>query len=685
MTWDGARQGAVAPDTAAAGRYDFLKARAREFLRDTGGAATEEALIRHVFGTGGSPRLWRPLLLQLFDDDAAFERGADGHWALAGALRTGDAGGDASHFPFVTIDLETTGLRPARQRAIEVAAVRYRNGQEAGVFTTLLRPDRPVPAGITALTGISNAMLERAPAFDEVVDDLLEFLGDDVLVGHNVEFDIAFLNRELRRAGRPPLLNRRLDTLPLAVGLLPALRRASLAHVAAALDIPPRERHRALPDAQLTGAVLGRLLPLARARGLDSLERLLAAAAEAAGRSADRRGTPSRARRPLDRGLLAPIPHAPGCYIMRDARDAVLYVGKAKDLRARVGSYYSSPTHYTRKLDGLLEAIATIETEVTGSEFDALLLEAQLIRRYQPRFNTVGRNFEHYPYIKLDLADAWPRVYATKRRADDGGLYRGPFRNSRAVQRAIDVLTELVPLRTCRQRAKSSDRRWAPCLRLTLGKCLGPCVGQTTPGDYAAPVADVTSFLNGDTRGVEARLWSQLEAASAGRDFERAAKLRDALGDIQAVAAEIAALGKAVRTDDLVLALPSPEPRHIEALLITRGQLWARFRLHRRDDPASVGTRLRAAWCRSVTVGPAPVDHESVDDINLVARWLHRHDGSLTTFALPATGDGEEWERLARQLLTCDPSRVEWPRDTESIAVVSGLDDAIPEPTVTPA
>lgn len=666
MAREDPRQGSAATGAAGPGRYDFLHARAREFLLGTGGAATEDALIRHVFGSGGTPQLWRPLLHQLFAADDAFERRPDGGWTLAGTPRTATSALPLDSLSYIAIDLETTGLRPARQRAIEIAAVRYDAGQEVDVFTTLLRPDRRVPASITALTGISDAMLADAPAFDDIADALLHFLSDAVLAGHNVEFDVAFINSELGRASRPPLLNRRLDTLPLALSLMPRLRRASLAHVATALELPQGERHRALADARLTGAVLGRLLPLARARGLESLDQLLAAMAET--RDGSPRGQPPRARRPLDRALLAAIPHAPGCYIMRDARGAVLYVGKAKDLRARVGSYYGSPTHYTRKFDGLLEAIATIETEVTGSEFDALLLEAQLIRRYHPRFNTAGRNFEHYPYIKLDLADAWPRVYATKRRAADGGLYCGPFRNSRAVRRTIEVLTDLVPLRTCRQRAKSSERRWAPCLRLTLGKCLGPCVGQTTPAAYAESVADVERFLHGDVGGVEQRLWARLEAAVAKRDFEQAATLRDALGTIQAVAGEIAALGSAVRTDDLVLVLPSPEARALEALFITRGRLWARFRLYRSDDPAAVAPRLRAAWSRAVAAVLPPVDHESLDDINLVARWLHRHQGTLATFPLPVSDTAEEWQSLASRVLCCDPAPLAWPSDAEAEA-----------------
>lgn len=665
-------------------RYAFLQGRAKAFLMANDGASHEDALIRHVFGSGGPPALWRPLLRQMLGQAGAlagdtgapfgtFELRPDGYWCLPGFAPPTAETPLLTGIPYVVLDVETTGLKPTRQRVIEIAAVRLCDGREAGLFSTLLQPDRRLPAYITELTKITQAMLEEAPRFAAIVDDLLRFLGDDPIVGHNVGFDIAFLNAELRRVHRPALLNPRLDTLPLAVNLLPTLRRPGLDNVARALDLSAPERHRAEADTRLTAAVLAKLLPLAHARGIHSLSDLQRIAGSGASdQRGDRPSDPprqtyglgsdglreavGRGRAVLDKAWLEGIPHHPGCYIMRDAHDAVIYVGKAKDLRDRVGSYYSQPLGYTRKLDGLLEAIRAIETVTTGSEMEALLLEAQLIRRYTPRYNTVGRNFEHYPYIKLDLADTWPRVFATRRRRDDGARYFGPFRNTRAVRQTIELLTEIVPLRTCRPQVRTPDRRWAPCLRLSLGKCLGPCVGQTTPDEYGVLVADVTRFLEGDASGITARLWHQLETAVGRLDFERAAALRNALRHVNNIALEGAVISGAVSTDDLILALPSAAPNAVEALLITRGRLWAQLRLDRTDDPAMVATRLRTSWERARAAVLPPVDHESVDEINLIARWLHRYHGQLTTLAMPDTDTPSGWYALAHALLTCDPT-----------------------------
>lgn len=666
-----AREGTAEAGDAGGGRYAFLHGRAKAFLLDQGGAAHEDALIRHVFGSGGAPALWRPLLRQLLGAPESFDLRPDGYWCLLGYAPPAGEATPLGDLPYVVVDVETTGLKPTRQRVIEVAAVRVRGGREEAVFSSLLQPDRRLPDYVAGLTKISQAMLEEAPRFAALVDALLAFLGDDLLVGHNVGFDLAFLDAELRRVHRPALLNPRLDVLPLAVHLLPDLRRPALDRIAASLGLDTPQRHRAEADARLTAAVLARLLPLARERGLHSLRDLqrVAGSPGAQGtreRADGLREAVGRGRAVLDRALLVDIPHRPGCYLMRDARGAVIYVGKAKDLRDRVGSYYSQPLGYTRKLDGLLEAIAAIETVVTGSELEALLLESQLIRRYTPRYNIVGRNYEHYPYIKVDLADAWPRVYATKRRRDDGGRYFGPFRDTSAVRRTIELLTDLLPLRTCRPRAATPERRWPPCLRLSLGKCLGPCTGATTPEEYGALVADVIRFLDGDAAGVVARLWAQLEAAAARLDFERAAYLRNALRVVQQVAHEGAILNGAVRTDDLLLALPSAEEGAVEALLLARGRLWAQFRVGRDEDATAVAARLRRAWERARAAGPLPVDHESVDEVNLLARWLHRHHGALRTFALPAADDPAAWHGLAAALLACDPAPAVWDERPEA-------------------
>ena len=621
-------ESSTTPSAAPDGeRYAHLVQRATAYVRGAGGAVSEDALIVHVFGTMGTPSLWRPLLRRFLGDDGELVLRADGCWALPAA-----AGGDATLLSeFVAVDVETTGLRPLHQRITEVGLIRFVNGAAVARFESFCNPDRSIPAYISKLTGITDAHVAGAPRFAEIAEDVLAFVGASLVVGHNVGFDVAFINAELKRLGQPALINETLDTLGLATRLLPNLRKPSLGNVAGELGLAPGRRHRAGRDAELAGEIALRLGGLAQRQGIDSLDGLRAAGAAFPRRP---REVVGRGRAVLDRSLLADIPRLPGVYLMRDRFDHVIYIGKAKNLRDRVASYYSQPLGYTRKMDGLLESMARIDVEVVGSELEALLLESQLIRRYQPRYNTALRSFEHYPFIRVDIANPWPRVTLVKARKDDGARYFGPFRHKTAARNTVDVINQVVPLRTCPRSFKNARSYGSPCLQLDLGRCLGPCAGRANRDDYAGLVKDVVAFLDGREDVLHDRLLRALEAAAARLDFEAAARLRNDLRSVDAVVGAQRRLRDAAETHTLLVALPSAEAGAREILLVVAGRLWAQLRA-RTDDPGDLVARLAQAWDRVPVAGPPPIDHDSVDDANILNRWLYRNAGHPAIVPLP--------------------------------------------------
>src|SRR5699024_7264826 len=194
-----------------------------------------------------------------------------------------------------------------------------------------------------------------------------------LIVGHNVRFDINFMNAELDRVQAPSLINERLDTMGLAVRLLKSLRKPSLDRVAAAVGLSPRKIHRAGDDARLTAEVALRLVAEGARQGVTTLDQLQSAATVTRPRPRDAVG---RARAVLVRSLAHAMPKKPGCYRMCSERGEIICIGKAKNLRDRVSSYYSPPIGYTRKMDGLIESVTAIDHEVAGSELEALLLES---------------------------------------------------------------------------------------------------------------------------------------------------------------------------------------------------------------------------------------------------------------------------------------------------------------------
>lgn len=622
--------------------YAGLRQRAYLFLRERDGAVPEEELIEHVFGSSGNPALWRPLLRQVLGADDRLDLRADGYWALRG---TAPVSNGLLPTDFVVIDIETTGLRPLRQRIIEVAAIRYRGGRRQDVFSTLVNPERPVPAYIRKLTGIDETALAGAPVFRRVADELTAFLGDDLLIGYNVEFDIAFLNAELKRLGRPPLINPRLDLLPLSTQLIPGMRRSGLDAACLALGLEFRERHRAEADAALTALLLARLGELARERGLTTFDGLQRAAATRVP-VPKRRGPVGRGRAVLDRSHLEGIPHAPGVYLMYGARERVIYVGKAKDLRNRVSSYYSQPLGYTRKMDGLLESIERIEVVETGSELEALLLEAQFIRRYRPQYNTQMRNNEAYPYIKIDIGNPWPRVTLTRQRADDGAVYFGPFRVARSARETVDLINEVFPLRTCARSFRTARSYGSPCLRLSLGQCLGPCTGMVDRDAYRQAVQDVIGFLRGERDEVMARLHQELVACAERLDFERASRLRDRIRRVQQLVLSQQLLAETEQRGTVLIVTPSPESGAREFLLVVRGRLWAQIRAAAGDTDDDVAARLARSWERAQQTTMPAVDQDSLDQVHLLGRWLRKYAGHRAIIPLDAVPN---WVALVAQ------------------------------------
>jgi DNA polymerase-3 subunit epsilon len=591
-------------------RYAWLRQRTYLYLREQGGAAHEDAVIRHVFGSGGPPAMWRTLIRTVLDEPATFRLRPDMHWALVEEIAVPTTLDDLAGIgEYIVLDVETTGLRPYQQRVIELCALKVRDGAVVDTFTTLLNPEKRLPRFITELTGITEEMVQRAPRFKAVADTLLAFIGERLIVGHNVRFDLSFINAELSRAGRPPLVNPRLDTLALAVRLLPGLKKPNLERMAQTLGVDIRNRHRAEGDARLTMEALHRLLPLAREAGLPTLVAMQALAvpqtADVHGNGAGVEAVGS-GKAYLDRAWLKTVPQAPGVYRMLDEDGRVIYVGKAKNLHDRVSSYYSQHLGLTRKMDGLLESVQRIEVEVVGSEIEALLLESRLIHRHQPRYNRAMRNHALYPYIKIDVQKPWPRIRLAKVAKEDGARYFGPFRSRRAAERTVEVLAEVLPLVTC-TRGFSNPKAWGnPCLRLGMGKCLGPCVGQGDVAEYARFIDDAIGFLEGRSEGIRNRLHAKLELAAERLDFEEAARLRDAMKMITTVAQTHQVMAKQVETGHLVLALPSAEPDHIEALLIVQGRVAAQRRIRTGEPAAFVAEWLMAAYKRAVEQASPP-------------------------------------------------------------------------------
>jgi DNA polymerase-3 subunit epsilon len=527
-----------------------------------------------------------------------------------------DLGTPLHEVTFCVLDLETTGGTAADGGITEIGAVRVRGGEVLGTFRTFVNPGHLIPRQITMLTGISQAMVHDAPPPDAVMPTFLEFLGDAVIVGHNVRYDLGYLNAAMERSGRPVLPNRVVDTLRLARRLLrEEVPNCRLGTLADRLRLPHRPSHRALDDALATADLLHLLLERAAAFGVCGLEDLAQLPSMAA--------HPQAAKlRLTDR-----LPRKPGVYLFRDAGGRTLYVGKATDLRARVRSYFSSDDR--RKVAQLLREVERIDHVVCPSPLEAAVLEVRLIHRLEPRFNRQSTTWRRYAYLKL-TQEAFPRLSVVKAIRDDGALYLGPLPSSKAAKRVAEAIETAVPLRRCTiaPTGAKGAMRTGPCAPAQLGVATCPCAGAITEAAYAELVATVRRGLLEEPALLLGPLEAKMHALAAAERFEEAAEVRDR------AAALAGALRRQQRLDALRRAgrvVVEVDGRSRAELL--RGRLQRTWTLTKQGitavplpldlDPAAPDT-LSAPLPGDATAPGAPLPKALADELSCVAQWFDR-------------------------------------------------------------
>src|SRR2546421_5292146 len=667
----------VMTQVEAGAQQGVLLRRAHELLESIGQPAAEGLLLRHLFGvTEGSGMaknpIWNMLLRKALSSSSLFEifeQDEEQSWALSAWRSTHRT---LTEVEFVVLDTETTGLRPGSHRVIEVAGIRIKGGEVIGSFQSLLNPGTRLPAFIVQFTGIMQDMVNTAPKAAEILPDFLHFIDGAILVGHNIGFDIGFLGYEARLLGYDFPIDG-LDTIPLARRFLPGLRRFKLDKVAEHLKIPAANRHRALGDARVTAAVFIKLLALAQEQGISTLGHLrrrlqlpvawngdITQAATTKQieqlRSDGRISAQSVALRPTGNLFLNPawkrdFPAQPGVYLMKDVNGQVIYVGKAKCLKDRLASYYSQPLGYTRKMDGLLQNVKEIETRMLGSELEALLVESQLIKELQPAYNVQLRNYELYPFIKIDVQHPFPRVYATREVAPDGARYFGPFRSRRVVDATIELIQKLFPIRTCTRGLPPHAKPSEPCLRLHLGRCPAPCRGGVDSAEYHKVIAQVCAFLGGEREDLFERLRRQMHEASQQLNFERAAWFRDAMRSADEVLIGQRLITGAVEANNLFIVYPSAKEDHNELFLIRHGRLVEQRCIPHELEAMETAVHELLAIAAALGNPPSIVGKAEVDQINIISRWIHRHSDDRAFFPLqPALTDIDEARRLAQRI-----------------------------------
>ena len=539
-----------------------------------------------------------------------------------------DLGTPLSDVTFCVLDLETTGGDRNNDFITEIGAIKVRGGESLGTFQTLVNPGRAIPPSITVLTGISDAMVLPAPRVEQVLPSLLEFCRDSVIVGHNVRFDVAFLNAALARSKRPKLGNIVIDTLALARRLVrDEVPDCRLATLSSRLRLDHQPSHRALDDALATADLLHAMLERAACfgvLGLDDLQLLPRIG-----------GHPQVAKLKLTNGL----PRSPGVYLFRDARGDVLYVGKATNLRQRVRSYFGSDDR--RKIGPMLREAQHVSHVETTDPLTAGVLELRYLHQLSPRYNRQGTTWERYCYVRLSLEEAWPRLVVVKDPKPQG-LHLGPLPSRTMAGLVIEAIQSVAPLRRCPPRLGRNyvaPPGAARCTAAQLGVAECPCSGTSDAGRYSVAVDMVVRGLGNEPQVLLAPLRDRMLALARSHRFEEAASVRD----------RAQALSGAIKRQRMIDHLRNAREIELRIGDVVFELDHGRLGTARRDGTLAIGLPLPPP---DLTPDDQPLPRRAVDETLCIARYLDANSHRVEL--LHCTG---EWVHRTTRLASFEPRR----------------------------
>lgn len=368
------------------------------------------------------------------------------------------------------------------------------------------------------------------------------------------------------------------------------------------------------------------------------------------------------------------LPTKPGVYLMHDKDDVIIYVGKAVNLRNRVRSYFRTSTKKTLKIQQMVKHIAWFEYTVTDSEMEALVLENNLIKENQPKYNTMLKDDKTYPYIKVTVADDFPRIVLCRRVIKDNARYFGPFTSSEAVRETIDLLRRIYKVRGCRMSIDAGPRedaedksRSRKCLYYHMGQCQAPCDGLVDKDEYDKNISKVLDFLGGDHRQVIGDLQAKMKEASDEMEYERAGKYRDLIESVRKVSEKqkITDIGKDNR--DVIAMARDDASVIIQMFYVRDGKIIGRGHYYMEHTAEEASEDILSAFLMQYYLGCPFIPEEILlpfepAQSELIAGWMSSHKGSKVTLTVPVKGRKEKLLMLATE-----NARIKLDRDIEKL------------------
>ena len=351
---------------------------------------------------------------------------------------------------------------------------------------------------------------------------------------------------------------------------------------------------------------------------------------------------------------LKKLPGKPGVYIMHDAADAIIYVGKAVNLHNRVRSYFRKIVGRGPQIDKMVQQIARFEYIVTDSELEALVLENNLIKEHKPKYNTMLKDDKTYPYIKVTLGDRFPRVMMCRQMKKDKAKYFGPFTNGTAVKDTIDLVNKLFMLRTCNKALPKDIGNDRPCLNYHIHQCAAPCQGFITEEEYGCKIEEVLHFLQGDHSEILKDLEEKMRQASENMEFEEAIRYRDLIQSVQNVSQRQKISGSTGEDKDIIAMAQDGQDVVVQVFFVRDGKMIGREHFYMTHVSEQSKPEILEDFVKQYYAGTPFIPKEvmlqyEIGDVEILEQWLSGKRGNRTYILNPKKGTKEKLVELAAQ------------------------------------
>ena len=364
---------------------------------------------------------------------------------------------------------------------------------------------------------------------------------------------------------------------------------------------------------------------------------------------------------------LKKLPHCPGVYIMHDANDNIIYVGKAINLHNRVRSYFRKNIGRGPQIDKMVTLIARFEYIVTDSELEALVLENNLIKEHSPKYNTMLKDDKTYPYIKVTVSEDYPRVLFCRQMKKDRSRYFGPYTSAGAVKDTIELINKLFCLRTCNRNLSKEVGGERACLNYHIGQCLAPCQGKITREEYQEQVKGALAFLNGNYQDTLKELEQKMQRASENLEFEEAIRYRDMYNSVKQIASKQKMEESDGEDKDIIALACDDRDAVVQVFFVRGGKLIGREHFYMAHVSETPKKQILLDFVKQFYAGTPFIPRElilqeEIEDIQVIEQWLTERKGSRVYIRIPKIGAKEKLVELAAKnamlVLSQDKERI---------------------------